>query len=152
MDSFYVVIDKLKELLEASEFNNKVTFGDITEIDLDKMTTFPLAHIIVDRVSFEDKMINYEVKLIVCDVVDIIKEDIGDDFYLNNNVQDILNTQLQVINLLVAYLRRLDKTVNGFMEVNGTVSCDAFVDRFENMLAGWETTMTITQFNGIGIC
>ena len=49
MRQVYTVIDKLRERLDANTTTNKVTFGDILEIDLDKTTIFPLAHITMVR-------------------------------------------------------------------------------------------------------
>ena len=48
MNTFYNLIDTIKANIETSDFNNQVTFGDITEIDLGKLTNFPLAHIMVE--------------------------------------------------------------------------------------------------------
>ncbi len=36
MNSFYNIIDKIKEVVVAEPFNNEITFGDIADIDLKK--------------------------------------------------------------------------------------------------------------------
>lgn len=153
MNTFYNLIDSIKEKIEQSEFNNQVTFGDITEVDLGKLTNFPLAHIMVDSATIEDRTISYGVKLLVCDVVDVNKEYVTDNQFLgNSNVQDILNTQFSVLNGLVAMLKRLDLVDNNFLRIDSTVSATPFRDRFENELAGWETDLTIVSKNDVSIC
>ena len=41
MKSFYKVIDSIQTVVSAEPFNNTVTFGDISEIDLKKQSLFP---------------------------------------------------------------------------------------------------------------
>lgn len=51
MNSFYRVIDSIKDAVSAEPFNHQVTFGDIADIDLQKQSLFPLCHIMIDRKS-----------------------------------------------------------------------------------------------------
>lgn len=153
MDNFYNLIDSIREKIEQSDFNNQVTFGDITEVDLGKLTNFPLAHIMVDSAAIEERTISYEVKLLVCDIVDVNKNyDTDNQFLGNSNVQDILNTQFSVLNNLVSMLKRLDLVDNNFLRIDSTVSATPFRDRFENELAGWECDLTIVSRNDVSIC
>jgi|TARA_B110000967_G_scaffold32786_1_gene31413 hypothetical protein len=153
MNNFYNLIDTIKQLLSSSEFNNKVTFGDITEVDLGKLTNFPLVHMIIDEAVINERTIDYTLRIIAADIVDLLKEDITDnDYYGNNNMQDILNTQMGVLTRLINQLRRLDLVDNNYLRVEGGVTATPFLDRFENELAGWEATMVITGKNDISIC
>ena len=153
MNNFYNLIDTIKQLLSSSEFNNKVTFGDITEVDLGKLTNFPLVHMIIDEAVINERTIDYTLRIIAADIVDLLKEDITDnDYYGNNNMQDILNTQMGVLTRLINQLRRLDLVDNNYLRVEGGVTATPFLDRFENELAGWEATMVITGRNDISIC
>jgi hypothetical protein len=153
MNSFYNLIDTIKGKLEESDFNNKVTFGDITDVDLEKQTSFPLAHIIVDRATVSERTISFDITLVCMDIVNVSKEEGYDkEFYGNDNVQDILNTQLGVITTVIAHLRRLDLNNNNFLRIERDVAAEPFLERFENELAGWESTMTITAINDSSIC
>ena len=153
MNTFYNLIDTIKANIETSDFNNQVTFGDITEIDLGKLTNFPLAHIMVDSADIDERTISYSVKILVADVVDVDKERREDNMFLgNSNMQDILNTQFYVINKLVTKVRRLDLTNSNFLRVDSVVRTTPFRDRFENELAGWETELVIVAKNDIDIC
>ena len=154
MNNFYNLIDTIKQLLSSSEFNNKVTFGDITEVDLGKLTNFPLVHMIIDEAVINERTIDYTLRIIAADIVDLIKKDLvsDDEYYGNNNMQDILNTQMSVLTRLINQIRRLDLVDNNYLRVEGGVTATPFLDRFENELAGWEATMVITGRNEISIC
>jgi hypothetical protein len=153
MNNFYNLIDTIKSTVEASPFNNKVTFGDITDIDTNKLTAFPLSHIIVDGVDINDRTLDFTVTVVCMDIVDVNKnEGFDDDFYGNDNVQDILNTQLSVMTTLIGLLKRLDLNNTNFLRVTQAVNATPFLDRFENELAGWEASMVISTVNDSSIC
>ena len=40
MNSFYRVIDKIKQAVSSEPFNNQVTFGDIADVDPDYVRSF----------------------------------------------------------------------------------------------------------------
>ena len=42
MNSFYRVIDSIKDAVSAEPFNHQVTFGDIADIDLQKQSFIPI--------------------------------------------------------------------------------------------------------------
>ena len=62
-----------------------------------------------------------------------------------------LNTQLEVLNRVVALLQRGDLYTDLF-QIEGTVGCEPFVDRFENKLAGWAATFDVLVKNDMTIC
>jgi len=78
-------------------------------------------------------------------VVDETKEDPRDQnepFYGTNNEQDILNTQLAVINDLVTKLRK-GTLYTDLYQLDGNPTCLPFSERFENLLAGWTATFDV---------
>ena len=44
MTQVYDLLDKIKDELRANHHMNSVSFGDITEVNLNKMDIFPLSH------------------------------------------------------------------------------------------------------------
>src|SRR5210317_1254773 len=105
MNGFYRVTDKIRETLQADDNCNTVTYGDITEIDLNKQTIFPLAHIIVNSVVSNDTVLRFNISVLAMDIVDISKDEVTNIFVGNDNEQDVLNTQLAVLNKLIQKLR-----------------------------------------------
>ena len=61
--SLYLVTDVIKEELLSSEFINTVTFGDITEIDLNKQTMYPLSHIMLNSVTSQERVLEYNMTI-----------------------------------------------------------------------------------------
>jgi len=151
MKGFYNLTDTLKDALEEDVFVNTVTYGDIFKVDLKKQTIFPLSHFIVNNGTYNGNIWTFNVSLICMDIVDYSKENDQDDFVGNDNEQDVLNTQLAVVNRLLERLRRGDLRDNLY-QLNGSPSVEAFTDRFDNLLAGWTVTFDVDIVNDMTIC
>lgn len=149
--NFYELIDTLKQLTEENSFTNKITFGELSDVNLSKDDTFPLLHLMVEEAVIEERTIDYRLVIVAADMVDVIDEDLGlEDFYGNDNTQDVLNTQLRVLTELTNGLRRLDLVDTSYSRVTESVSATPFKDRFENEIAGWECSITIKKLNDGG--
>ncbi len=146
---------KISELLESSLLSNSitktVTIGDVSDVDLGKQTIFPLAHFIVNSVVSTQQTLVYNITVLVMDIKDTSKYKEVDKFRKNTDEQDILNTQLGVLNLLIQKLRFGDLATQGYKLTNDP-SCEPFVDRFENNLAGWNADLDIEMPNDQNIC
>jgi len=151
MKGFYQVTQVIKDQLLADVNVNTVTTGDITRIDLSKQTMFPLSHIIVNNVGNEDNILRFSLSVLAMDVVNISKEEVVDIFLGNNNEQDILNTQLAVLNKLVQVLRG-GTLHQDLYQLDGSPNFEPFYDRFENEMAGWALTFDVIIPNDISIC
>ena len=151
MKGFYQVTETIKNQLLADVNVNTVTTGDITRIDLSKQTMFPLSHIIVNNVGNEDNILRFSLSVLSMDVVNISKEEVVDIFIGNNNEQDILNTQLAVLNKLVQVLRG-GTLHTDLYQLDGSPNFEPFYDRFENEMAGWALTFDVIIPNDISIC
>ena len=146
--AFYRVTQTIKDELVSNVNVNTVTYGDITRIDLSKQTIFPISHIMVNNVTQQERVLIFNLTVFNMDIVDYSKEATTDIFLDNDNEQDVLNTQLAVANRMIEKLRSgtlyLDK-----YQLDGSASCEPFMDRFENQIAGWATTFTILVQNDI---
>ena len=155
MRQFYDITTKLKDTLEANSQVNVVTTGDVYDVDLNKQTIFPIAHIMINQASFEGQVVRMSLSLICMDLVDETKENPraqAEPFYGTSNVQDILNTQLAVINDLVQELRR-GTLYTELYQLDGNPTCLPFTERFENLLAGWTATFDVLLANTeISVC
>lgn len=149
--AFYQVTETLKAQLLTDVNVNTVTTGDITDVDLQKQTIFPLSHIIVNTVSQEDGVLRFNVSVLAMDIVHQSDTETQDIFEGNNDLQDILNTQLEVLNKLTQVLRKGTLHTDAY-QLDGNASIEPFYDRFENELAGWTATMDVLIYNDISIC
>tara|TARA_R100001015_G_C4566501_1_gene125329 strand:- start:437 stop:907 length:471 start_codon:yes stop_codon:yes gene_type:complete len=148
---FYQITETLRDNLLSDPNVNTVTTGDITEVDLSKQTIFPLAHIIINNVTAEEQTLRFNITIMAMDVVNEYKDETSDVFVGNNNEQDILNTQLAVLNKIILLLRGGSLYTTKY-QLDGDPSCEPFYERFENRMAGWAATMDILIENDISIC
>jgi hypothetical protein len=151
MSTFYEITQAIKNQLEQDAFVNTVTIGDIFEVDLNKLTIFPLSHIMINSVSYQGPVLNYNVSILSMDIVDESKDKVTDIFIGNDNEQDVLNTQLAVANRFLEMLRR-GALAEDYELVNNTANIEFFVERFENKMAGVTYTFDIAIQNPMTIC
>ena len=148
---YYQLTSTIEDQLLLDVNNNTVSIGDISDVNLNKQDIFPLAHIIVNSVSVEEQVLRFSITILACDIVDQTKDKTTDRFTGNTNEQDILNTQLAVLNRLIQRLR-MGQLHQDMYQLEGNPSLEPFMDRFENQLAGWSASMDILIYNDIYIC
>ena len=148
---YYLLTQAIKDALLGGINVNTVTEGDLFDIDLSKQSIFPLSHLIINTVTAQESVLRFNISILSMDIVDESKEPTTDIFIGNNNEQDVLNTQLAVLNKLVQVLRRGDLYSSQY-QLDGDASLEPFVDRFENKVAGWTATLDILVNNDIEIC
>ena len=154
MTTVYDIIDKVKSFLRENPIVNTATFGNITEIDLNKTTMFPLSHFLISRTEMTEHTIRITLSFLFIDAVDYSKDFNNNDFGNRedqSNLIDVYNTQLQIANSLISNFRRGDLYRDGY-QIVGTPICEPFKDRFENELAGWTVDVTIDIANNISVC
>tara|TARA_Y100000356_G_C11161240_1_gene236114 strand:+ start:196 stop:648 length:453 start_codon:yes stop_codon:yes gene_type:complete len=149
--NYFDIVDKLKTHFEADAIVNTVTQGDIFDVDLNKQTIFPLVHLIVNNVTFEENVIRFSISILAMDITDISKKESPNTFDGNDNELWVLNTQLSVLNRCYELLRRGTLYTDKF-QVDGNPSCEPFTERFENKLAGFTMTCDILIANDMTIC
>ena len=149
MNGLYRVLEKIKEVLEADIDVNKVTYGDITQVDLDKQSIYPLSHVMLNTVVSNEQVLRFNISIIAMDIVDVTKEE--DDGYERSNEQDVLNTQLAVLNKAIQKMR-IGNLYRDKFQVEGDVSIEPFTDRFENQVAGIVGTFDIIIENNVDVC
>jgi len=153
MTTIYDIIGQTKSFLRENPSVNTVTFGDITQVNLNKTTIFPLAHFLIDTVQVSERSIRINLSLLFIDIVDYTKEfnpdDEGDREDATNLI-DVYNTQLYVANSFITDLRRGTLYTEGYQVVNDPI-LTPFKDRFENELAGWSVEMSIEVRNDVSL-
>ena len=148
---FYLLTETIKDQLLGDVNVNTVTTGDIYDLDLAKQSIFPLSHIIINNVTTQEQTLTFNISVLAMDIVDESKEPTTDIFRGNNNEQDILNTQLAVLNKLVMVLRK-GTLYSDQYQLDGDATLEPFYERFDNRLAGWSATFNVFVKNDITIC
>ena len=151
MTGFFDLTQKIKTTLEADPFVNTISSGSLDNVDINKQTIFPLSHIMVNNCSISKSVLTFNVSVMCMDIVDESKSETTNIFRGNDNEQDVLNTQLGVLDRLIALLQRGDLYTDLY-QVEGNVTCEPFTDRFENKLAGWVATFDVQTKNEMTVC
>jgi hypothetical protein len=147
MTEYYDILNTIKTELDAIPFVTTVTQGSIDDVDLNKQTLFPLAHIITNSATPTLNTMTFNLSVIAMDIVDISKDETTDIFVGNDNELDVLNTQLAVLNRLYRKIAMADYDI----EI-ANASFEPFTERFENYLSGWVLTFDVTIYNDMSVC
>tara|TARA_R100001244_G_scaffold85734_2_gene65578 strand:- start:404 stop:874 length:471 start_codon:yes stop_codon:yes gene_type:complete len=148
---YYQITNTIKEQLLKDNNINTVTSGDLSQVNLGKQDIFPLGHILINSVTVEEQALRFNINVLAMDIVNQSKEKTVDIFTGNTNEQDILNTQLGVLNKLIQILKR-GELYTDMYQLDGDPNLEPFYDRFENNLAGWSANLDILIYNDITIC
>jgi len=151
IQGFYKVTETIKDTLLTDVNVNTVTHGDITDIDLSKQTIFPLSHLMINNVTQQEQVLIFNLSVLSMDIVDTNKDETIDIFTGNDNLHDVLNTQLAVLNRLAQKLR-MGTLYQDKYQMEGDVTLEPFMDRFENNIAGWVATFSVVIQNDISLC
>tara|TARA_R100001530_G_scaffold132005_1_gene104061 strand:+ start:2269 stop:2739 length:471 start_codon:yes stop_codon:yes gene_type:complete len=148
---YYQLTNTIKEQLLQDQNINTVTTGDLSQVNLGKQDIFPLGHILINNVVVGDQTLKFNISVLAMDIVNESKNEVTDIFTGDTNEQDVLNTQLGVLNKLIQVLKRGDLYTDMY-QLDGDTNLEPFYDRFENNLAGWTASLDIDIYNDITIC
>jgi hypothetical protein len=151
---YYQLCDALQEAADNASYINSVTWGNIFDVDMRKMTLFPLCHILTGTATIQERTVTYTIDILVMDAVDYSKQDPNVEPYSYEGVaqkQDIYHRSLFSLQEMIASMRRGDLYTDGFRLVNDPI-CEPFDEDFENTLCGWKATLEIETPNPTIIC
>ena len=94
VEAVYRVVQALNDELISNPFCNTVTLGEQTEIDLAKMTIFPMANITMNSVTHNDNSLTFDLTIVNVDIVEVSKEPKENNIYNNDNMLYIWTNQL----------------------------------------------------------
>lgn len=150
MNSFYSVTQSVFEQLKSAGFND-IFLGEIYDTDLERQTIFPYAVIVPQTSTLPDNVDSITLLVVGMDLVDFSKaskREREEPFFGIDNVQDVLNDIHNRLSLISEYYKRGPE----LFELDGDASFDPFLHRFENLLYGWELTITIKLPANTPIC
>ena len=150
MNTLYKLVDKLKAELDSNKLIKTVTIGDITDVDLNKTTLFPLAHIALGNATITESTLAIELNIMLMDIVDVNKESEG-GFLGNDNEYDVLNSMLAAGTRVVQNFQRGQGYAEGY-QMDGEAQVEFFTDRFEDKLAGVSIDFRVELSNISEVC
>tara|TARA_R100001460_G_scaffold19023_1_gene39986 strand:+ start:653 stop:1147 length:495 start_codon:yes stop_codon:yes gene_type:complete len=126
-------LDTLVCLLESHEQIEKVTTGDLWDVDLEKNSKYPLAHVNIGNVDITMSQKTFNFQVFIMDISD------------NDNEQYVLNDTMHIMSDLIALLKHGENTYTYNAQpgeepryfVDNDFTCEPFTERFDNTLTGW---------------
>jgi hypothetical protein len=152
---YYNVLNYLKGIMKNHPSINYVSQGDVFSIDTTEFPQYPIGNVIITNAIFDGKSTDYSVQIVVADKTKL-KGNESSGSYNSQTIEfegvddtvDVHANTLSIINDLISFT---DRKEEGF-EVNGTVNCTAFKQRFDNGLAGWGADFTLRVHNDRNYC
>ena len=152
---YYSVLEFFRQLLSLHPSIQRVTYGDIRELDLDNFPQYPIANVEITDCEFVDKKTIYSVKLLILDKIHNKDEYSSgslntqtEDFWKTTDEVDIHANTLSVMNDFISFVRR--GTTN--FDIQGGVRCIAVKEEYPNNLAGWGADFRLETPNDGNIC
>ena len=150
--SYIDLMETLRDACLNSRSISSVTVGDLSEVDLDKQSIFPLAHIMINTANFSSTIITYDVSILFMDVVHSDTTENEAVIYDNDNLNFVLNTMINAGNHVTDEFNSGSLNDGNTRIMRETVSAEPFKDRFENLVAGWAFNFQVETRNNINRC
>ena len=150
--SYIDLIERLRDICLNNKSITTVSLGDLSEVDLDKQTIYPLAHIMINTANFSSTIITYDVNILFMDIVHSDTTENEAVIYNNDNEIFVLNTMLNAGNHVTDIFNSGSLNDGNTRIMRETVTAEPFKDRFENLVAGWAFNFQVETRNNINRC
>ncbi len=131
--TYYQIIDDLRDLSVAHEQINSFGFGDITQLTMDIETKqspiYTKLYVVPNDTVLAQNQLTYNFQVIVADRL-------KDDY---SNQRDVMNDTLEIMKDVFTFLYLSE------YESEWDATVEPFLERFEDVLAGWTMSLTLTQ-------
>ena len=147
---YYNILSYFETIMQNHPSIQEVAQGDISDIDTNVYPFYPFGNVSILAANFTPSTTDYTIQLIIADKIknknneseprtnaqDIV-------FYGVDDVVDIHANTLGIVNDLVSYTQY---SLESF-QINSDITNEPFMDKFNNGLAGWVSTFTLTTHN-----
>lgn len=147
---YYNVLDYFRTIMSNHPSIQEVSQGGLEGIDQNSYPFYPFGNISILGATFGEKTTEWEIQLIVADKIknknnqsNPTTNDQDLPFTGPNDVIDIWANTLGILNDLTSFTQY---SVESF-QISGEIVNEPFADRFNNGLAGWVSTFTLTTGN-----
>ena len=128
---------------------------DLEDFDEREFPNYPVANIVIKEARFKKNTTDWEIFILIADKYknkDNESNPTNNEqivpFYGPDDMMDIWANTMSIMNDITAFIQR---SLTGF-EINESVNCTNFHERFDSGLAGWEVTFTLTTHNDKNRC
>ena len=147
---YYTILDYFKTIMVNHPSIDTVSQGDIPQIDDKAFTMYPMGNVNILGANFGPKTTEYQIQLIIADKIknknnesDPTTNEMIVPFFSYDDTVDIHANTLGIVNDLVSFTQY---SLESF-SIDGQITNEPFAERFNNGLAGWVSTFTLTTHN-----
>ena len=152
---YYNILNYFKTIMNNHPGLANVTYGDLQLFDDREFQFYPLGNLMITDTTFGTNVTNYTVQLTIADKIKNKNNESEPrtnqqqiPFYGVDDMVDIHANTLGILNDLTSFTQR---GVVGF-DIDGEIDCKPFADQFNNGLAGWVATFSLTTHNDKNRC
>ncbi len=152
---YYNILNYFKTIMNNHPGLANVTYGDLQLFDDREFQFYPLGNLMITDTTFGTNVTNYTVQLTIADKIKNKNNESEPrtnqqqiPFYGVDDMVDIQANTLGILNDLTSFTQR---GVVGF-DIDGEIDCKPFADQFNNGLAGWVATFSLTTHNDKNRC
>lgn len=152
---YYNILDYFKTIMNNHPSLQLVTQGLIQDFDTREFPQYPVGNVNILSCTYLDTVTEWEVQLVVADKIKNKNNESAPEtneqvipFYGVDDTVDIHANTLAIINDLTSFTQ---KSVDG-LDILDIILNEPFEDRFNNGLAGWVSTFTVTVHNNRDRC
>jgi hypothetical protein len=152
---YYNILNYFKDTMSEHPSIAIVSNGNIDKIDSEEYPEYPMGNVSIVETTFGNNTTNFLVQIIIADKQKNKNNESNPitnlqtiPFFGVDDMVDIHANTLAIINDITSYTQR---GLSGF-DINDDITCTQFSDRFNNGLAGWVSTFTLTTHNDKNRC
>lgn len=147
---YYNILDYFKTIMSNHPSIDYVSQGSLFDFDNMEFPSYPIGNVSILGATFTDKTTDYEIQLIVADKIKNKNNESNPStneqtipFYGVDDLVDIHANTLAILNDLISFTQY---SVQSF-SITSDINNEPFAERFNNGLAGWVSTFTLTTHN-----
>ena len=146
MITYNGIIEYFKEVANKHLQINSFSFGDIDDADLEKIEEYPLLHVGVSGANIDERVISYDINIMVIEIVD------DKDDRKQNEKYALSNTLLILQDLQTEFLKGSSIVTPETKLTGNALACNPITGNYNNRVVGWATLMTIEGANESVAC
>ena len=165
--SYNNVVNTLLRLGEYHDQISTTSVGDVFDINLEKMETFPLMHIKPTSVTTGDSQLTYNFQVFIMDMVSEKLDwqtkqhsELTKLVDRKNNEQEVFNQTLEICTDIIGMLRHSSRqSINGVNDINEPIyftqdqfTIEPFQERFDNLCCGYVFNIGVLVQNDFQTC
>jgi hypothetical protein len=147
---YYNVLDYFRTIMDNHPSIEQVSQGDVFSMDDIQFPFYPVGNVTILGANFTDSVTEYQIQLIVADKVKNKNNEseprTNEQIVPFEGVDDLVDIHANTLAILNDLVSFTQYSLESF-QIIGTITNEPFADRFNNGLAGWVSTFTLTTHN-----